>query len=89
MECQKIANLFDDASNKNSKFRTKDWVRVNDESKGTYDVGTGIKFENVKMLKFSLWDYSDAYIQVRGTITVNNNNKKVIFKNCPVKPKIM
>ena len=44
------------------------------------------------MLKFSLCDYSDAYIHVRGTITVNNtategtaannNSKKVIFKNC-------
>ena len=44
------------------------------------------------MLKFSLCDYSDAYIHVRGTITVNNtaaegaaahdNNKKAIFKNC-------
>ena len=44
------------------------------------------------MLKSSLCDYSDAYIFVQGTITVNNtaaadanaNNtdKKVIFKNC-------
>ena len=44
------------------------------------------------MLKSSLCDYSDAYIHVRGTITVNNTaaahadvnntNKKVTFKNC-------
>ena len=44
------------------------------------------------MLKSSFCDYIDAYIHVRGTITVNNtaaegaaannNNKKVIFKNC-------
>ena len=44
------------------------------------------------MLKYSLCDYSDAYILVKGTISVNNtaaegaavNNtdKKVIFKNC-------
>ena len=44
------------------------------------------------MLKSSLCDYSDAYILVKGTISVNNttaadaavnnNNKKVIFKNC-------
>ena len=44
------------------------------------------------MLKSSLYDYSDAYIHVRGTITVNNTaaadvdgnntNKKIIFKNC-------
>ena len=45
------------------------------------------------MLKSNLCDYSDAYILVKGTISVNdtagghvaannNNNKKVIFKNC-------
>ena len=44
------------------------------------------------MLKSSLCDYSDAYILVKGTISVNNtaaagaavnnDNKKVIFKNC-------
>ena len=44
------------------------------------------------MLKSSLCDYSDAYILVKGTITVNNTaaagaaanttNEKVIFKNC-------
>ena len=39
------------------------------------------------MLKSSLCDYSDAYILVKGTISVNNTaanntNKKVIFKKC-------
>ena len=40
------------------------------------------------MLRSSLCDYSDAYILVKGNITVNNTaaanntNKKVIFKNC-------
>ena len=44
------------------------------------------------MLKSSLYDYSDAYVLAKGTITVpnteaadadaNNTNKKVIFKNC-------
>ena len=50
-----------------------------------------IKFKT-SMLKSSLCDYSDAYILVKRTITVNNTaaadadanntNKKVIFKNC-------
>ena len=31
MECQKIANLKDDASNQPSKFRTKNWVKIIDE----------------------------------------------------------
>ena len=36
MEYQKIANLLDNASNQPSKFRTKNWVEINDESRGTY-----------------------------------------------------
>ena len=46
------------------------------------------------MLKSSLCDYSDAYILIKGNITVNNTvaadadankiNKKVTFKNCAV-----
>ena len=39
MEYQKIANLLDDASNKASKFKTKNWVEINDGSRGTYNVG--------------------------------------------------
>ena len=35
MEYQKIANLIDDASNQSSKFKTKNWVEINDESRGT------------------------------------------------------
>ena len=71
MEYQKIANLLDDASNQPSKFKTKNWVEINDESRGTYNVNSQIKFEN-SMLKCSLCDYGHAYILVKGTITVNN-----------------
>ena len=83
--------MIDDASNQPSKFKTKNWVEINDESRGTYNVNSQIKFK-ITMLKSSLYDYSDAYILVKGTITVNNTaaadadadntNKKVIFKNC-------
>ena len=38
MEYQKMANLIDGASNQPSKFRTKNWVEINDESRGTYNV---------------------------------------------------
>ena len=91
MECQKIANLIDDASNQPSKFKTKNWVEINYESRGTYNVNNHIKLKTT-MLESSLCDYSDAYILVIGTITVNNTtatgadanntNKNVIFKNC-------
>ena len=65
MEYQKIANLLDSASNQPSKFRTKNWVEINDESKGTYGTGSDIKFETT-MLRYNLCDYADAYILLKG-----------------------
>ena len=60
MEYQNIANSLDDASsNQSSKFKAKNWVEVNDESRGTYNVNSQIKFKQT-MLKDSLCDYSDA-----------------------------
>ena len=93
MEYQKIANLIDDTSNQPSKFRTRNWVEINDESRGAYNVNSQIKFKTT-MLKSSLCDYSDAYILVKGTITINGRgadaaarqaderDKDVSFKNC-------
>ena len=92
MEYQKIANLIDDNTlNQPSKFRTRNWIEINDESRGAYNVNSQIKFKTT-MLKSSLCDYSDAYILVKGIISVNNTaaqgaaanntNNKVIFKNC-------
>ena len=70
MEYQKMANLLDDASsNQPSKFKTKNWVEVNDESRVTYNVNSQIKFKTT-MLKSSLCDYSDAYILVKRKIKV-------------------
>ena len=93
MEYQKIANLIDDTSNQPSKFRTKNWVEINDESRGTCNVNSQIKFKTT-LLKSSLCDYSDAYILVKGTITItgagadaaarqaDERDKGVAFKNC-------
>ena len=90
MQYQKIINLLDDTSIQLSKFRTKYWVEINDESKGRYD-NINIRFKT-SMIRSNLCDYSDAYILVTGTITVpntaaagatvNNTNKKVKFKTC-------
>ena len=90
MEYGKIANLLRDASNKFSKFKTRKWIEINDDSIGTYNPGSQIKIKTT-MIKSTLCDYSDAYIHVKGFITVNNTaaadananniNKKVIFKN--------
>ena len=91
MEYQKIVNLIDETPNQPSKFRTRNLVEINDESRGAYNVNSQIKFKTT-MLKPSLCDYSDAYILVKGTINVNNTaaqgaaanntNKKIIFKIC-------
>ena len=90
MEFQKIANLLNDASNKPSKFRTRNWVEINDDIRGAYSPNRLIRFK-AAMLRSGLCDYSDAYILVKGNTSVNNTgtaaapnniNKKVIFKNC-------
>ena len=66
MEYQKIANLLDKTSNQPSKFRTRNWVEINDDSWGTY-TNADIKFKST-VLKSNLCDYSDAYILVKGKI---------------------
>ena len=79
------------ASNEPSKFRTKKWVEINDESRGAYNTNAQTKYKTT-MLKSSLCDYCDVYILVKGNIlanntaadgaAANNTNKKVIFENC-------
>ena len=68
MEYQKIANLFHSAADQPSKFRTRNWVEINDESRGTY-TSNDIKFKTT-MLRPNLCDYADAYIFVKGTVTI-------------------
>ena len=83
--------MLDNASNKQSKFRTRNWVEMNDDTIGAYSPNKQTRFKTA-MLRSSLCDYGDAYILVKGNISVNNTaaagaaanntNKKVIFKNC-------
>ena len=61
MEYEKIANLLNDETNQPYKFRTRSWVEINDEARGTYSPNKQIKFKT-SMLISSLCDYSDAYI---------------------------
>ena len=93
MEYLKIANLIDGASNQPSKFRKKTWVEINNESRGTYNVISQIKFKTTT-LRSSLCDYSGAYILGKGKITItgkgddaaatqaNERDKCAAFKNC-------
>ena len=92
MKNRKIANLLDNALNQPSKFKTRNWVEINDESRGTY-TGNSIKFKTT-ILRSNLCDYADAYLLVNGTITIigdggddaakraDERDKGVIFKNC-------
>ena len=95
MEYDKINNLLlseDNETEKLSKFVTREYVRVNSLS-NMYNENKSIRFKT-PMLRSNLCDYSDAYILVKGTITVtspgvNNNannirdkrNRPVILKN--------
>ena len=54
-----------------NQFRTRNWVEVNYDSRGTYNNNSQIKFETA-MWMLSLCDYSNAYILVKGTITILN-----------------
>ena len=93
MEYEKITNLLDNTPDEPSKYRTKNWVEVNDESKESYSTGSNIKFKTT-MLKSSLCNNADAYILVKGIITIteagdndaakqlDERNKSVTFKNC-------
>ena len=68
MEYQKIANLLDNTSNQPSKFGTRNWDKINDESRGTH-TNNDINFKTT-MLRSNLCDYADAYILVKGIITI-------------------
>ena len=71
MKYQKVIFLLDNRPNQPTKFRTKKWVEINDGSNGAYSTGSQTKFKT-SMIGSSLRDYSDAYILVKGIITVEN-----------------
>ena len=93
MEYRKIIKLLENAPNQASKFRTKNWVEINDDTRGTYTTNSQIKFKT-SMLRSRLCDHSNAYMLVNATITLTwagdndtarrlgERNKGAIFKNC-------
>ena len=75
MEFQKIINLLDTTfDNKDlPRFVTKKWIEVYDQSQKNYSVNKEIRIKT-SMLRSDLCDFSDAYIVVKGIITVTNPN---------------
>ena len=89
MEYQKITNLLGTTLDEIPRFITKKWVKVHDQSGTTderYKPKKQIRFKK-SLLRSDLCDYSDAYIVVKGTITLdgaandNKRNKATAFKN--------
>ena len=72
MEFQKIVNFLDITSDNKDlpNFVTKKWIKVYDQSQGNYDVNKEIRIKT-SMLRSDLCDFNDAYIVVKGNITVN------------------
>ena len=87
MEFQKIVNFLDTTSDDKDlpRFVTKKWIEVYDQSGGNYNVNKEIRTKT-SMLRSDLCYFSDAYIVVKGTITVvrpndAKRNKSFAFKN--------
>ena len=62
MEYQKIIIILDNTPSQPSKFRTKNWVEVNDDSSGMHYTTSQIK-SKTSILKSSLCDYRDVYVR--------------------------
>ena len=75
MEYQKIANLLESTSDNLSKFRTRNWVEINDESRGNYG-NNDIRFKTT-MLRSILCDYVDLYILVKGTLITGAGDEQL------------
>ena len=85
--------LDNNLSNEQSRFRTKYWVEINDESKELRSANSD-NSSKATILRTNLCDYADSYILFKGTITItvagadvaakqaDERDKNVIFKNC-------
>ena len=82
--------MLGNTPNQPTKCKTKNWVKINDDSLGMYNADSQINFKT-SMLRSSLFDYGDADIFISETITItgvgaddaakrlDEINKEVIF----------
>ena len=88
MEFHKIVNFLDKTSDDKDlpRFINKNWIEVYDQSEGNYNVNREIRIKT-SMLRSDLCEFSDAYIVVKGDITLegdndaNKRNKNLAFRN--------
>ena len=74
MEFQKITNFLEITSDNKDlpKFVTKKWIEVYDQSEKYYNPNKEIRIKT-SMFRSDLCDFNDAYLVVKGNITVTKN----------------
>ena len=77
MDYQKIKNLLGTMPDEVPRFITKKWIEVqwSDNAQDRYKPSKQIRFKT-QMLRSNLCDFSDAYIVVKGKITVTGTNNR-------------
>ena len=87
MEFQKLVNFLDTTSNDKDlpRFVRKEWIKVSDQSEKNCNVNKKIIIK-APMLGSDLCNFSNAYIVVKGDITVTEpdnakRNKSIAFKS--------
>ena len=86
MEFNKISNFLGDSSNKVPRFVTKKWIEISPQSTKDFKTNKEIKFKT-SMLRSDLCDYSEAYVWVKGDVTVEGYadylaaDQRIVFKN--------
>ena len=85
-----MINLLDNTPHQPAKFKTKNWVEVNDDLRGVYNTNNHTEFKTV-MLKLSFCYYCDAYILVKATVSIvpvpppaanpNDSNEELVSRN--------
>ena len=90
MKYKKIINLLDNTPHQPAKFKTKNWVEMNYDSRGVYNTNSHTEFKTV-MLKLSFCYHCDAYILVKATVSIvpvpppvanpNDSNEELVSRN--------
>ena len=76
--------MLDNTPKEQTKFRTKNWVEINDESRGSYNTNIQIRFKT-SISRTSLCDYSDACILAKDTVIVVNTGTAEASSNADKK----
>ena len=82
MEYQKIINLLDNLSNQPSNSRTKNWIEINDQSRGNYNANSDIRFVHYKSeinnTEINIVKDIDIVMPIHNLIEYSDNYSKTI-----------